>query len=126
MKLGICIKGYWKDELFDVDLPDAWRHNGSQHVSGFTEDYFDFDEDHIINYPDISISKSGKLFCVYFLASVKKLDMFSELFSSSITFSFIAYALGARIITINNIIIICTNLFKSSNHSFHLKVISLL
>ena len=50
MKLGICIKGYWKDELFDVDLPDAWRHNGSQHVSGFTEDYFDFDEDHIIDY----------------------------------------------------------------------------
>lgn len=50
MKLGICIKGYWKDELFDVNLPDAWRHNGLQHVSGFTEDYFDFDEDHIIDY----------------------------------------------------------------------------
>ena len=49
-KLGICIKGYYKNDLFDVDLPYAWRHNGLQYVSGFTEDYFDFDEDHIIDY----------------------------------------------------------------------------
>ena len=51
MKLGICIKGYWKDTLFDVDLPrGAWTHCSVQYVSGFTEDYFDFDEDHIVDY----------------------------------------------------------------------------
>lgn len=51
MKLGICIKGYWKDTLFDVDLPrGAWTHCSVEYVSGFTEDYFDFDEDHIVDY----------------------------------------------------------------------------
>ena len=51
MKLGICIKGYWKDELFDVDLPrGCWTHCSIEPVSGFTEDYFDFDEDHIVDF----------------------------------------------------------------------------
>ncbi len=52
MRLGICIKGAWKDELFDVELPGrgAWTHCSVQFVSGFTEDYFDFDEDHIVNF----------------------------------------------------------------------------
>ena len=52
MRLGICIKGAWTDELFDVELPGrgAWTHCSVQFVYGFTEDYFDFDEDHIIDY----------------------------------------------------------------------------
>ena len=52
MRLGICIKGVWKDELFDVELPGrgAWTHCSSQFVYGFTEDYFDFDEDNIVKF----------------------------------------------------------------------------
>ena len=50
MRFGICIKGYWKDDFFDVELPDVWRHTSGEHISGFTEDYFDFDEDHIVDF----------------------------------------------------------------------------
>lgn len=51
MKFGICIKGYWKDELFDVELPrGAWRHSSVECIVGFTEDYFDFNEDHIVDW----------------------------------------------------------------------------
>ena len=52
MRLGLCIKGAWKGELFDVDLPGrgCWTHCSVEHISGFTEDYFDFNEDHIVDH----------------------------------------------------------------------------
>lgn len=51
MRLGICIKGYWKDELFDVDLPrGCWTHCSVEYISGFKEEDFDFDEDHLVDW----------------------------------------------------------------------------
>ena len=51
MKLGICINGYYKGQLFDVELPrGAWIHSSVEHISGFKEEDFDFDENHLVDY----------------------------------------------------------------------------
>ena len=52
MRLGICIKGYYTGTLFDVELPGrgAWNHCSDEHIGGFDEEDFDFDENHIIEY----------------------------------------------------------------------------
>ena len=52
MRLGICIKGFFKGDLFDVDLPGrgCWTHSSVEHILGFTEEDFDFDEDHLVDW----------------------------------------------------------------------------
>ena len=47
MRLGLCIRGFFKGDLFDVDLPGrgCWTHCSVEHISGFKEEDFDFDED---------------------------------------------------------------------------------
>ena len=54
MRLGICIHPdkYYNNELFDVELPGrgSWTHCSVQHCSWLTEEDFDFDEDHIVDY----------------------------------------------------------------------------
>ena len=52
MRLGICIKGFWNDDLFDIELlgRGCWKHSSCEYISGLTEDYFDFNEDHIADW----------------------------------------------------------------------------
>ena len=52
MRLGICINGHFKGELFDVELPGrgVWTHCSDEHIGGFKEEDFDFDEDHLVDW----------------------------------------------------------------------------
>ena len=53
IKLGICKMGYFKGELFDVEVPGdkAWKHSSGECISGYNvEEDFDFDEDHLVDF----------------------------------------------------------------------------
>ena len=47
--LGICQRGFFKGELFDVQYgrEGAWMHYSSEHICGLKEEDFDFDYEHV-------------------------------------------------------------------------------
>lgn len=47
--LGICQRGVFKGDLFDVQpgRDGAWMHYSSEHITGLKEEDFDFDYEHV-------------------------------------------------------------------------------